>query len=657
LLHCTTLDADGKECERRDVFRKLIPVIIIGLSTPALAQRTANNAVTASDDAFGRAVGNERIGIYSTEDVRGFNPIEAGNVRIEGLYFDQQSQPSSRLIDSSAVRVGYAARNYPFPAPTGIADLKLERFEGKRVLSFDIEHEDRANFTGSVQAKIPLIGDRLGISAGFGFRFANIPQGRNGRFNSEAVMLSWKPYDGGQVDAFLSRFNFVNGRVQPILYAAGDFVPPQINRDVQLGQAWARVKSTGLTHGIIAKLPVGAFKIEVGLFRSIRDDPRSYAELLFGTAADGRAANRVLIADADNVAASTSGEVRISHVWQGAKLRHTLMATLKGRDQSRAYGGQRRIAFGASVAGTADPRPEPTVTYGANDVSSVRQFTAGLGYDVQWKGRGSLGFAVQKSAYRKDTRFANPALPPLESRDKPVLFSVSGAVSILPQLSVYGGYVRGLEESPVAPDNAANRNEAPPAIRTRQNDAGFRYAITSKLSLIAGLFAVRKPYYNLDAAQRFRQLGMVTNRGVEVSVAGTVLPGLTLVAGTLLLDPRISGAQVTAGILGQRPVGSFKRHSIANFDWKPGGQQRWSFDLAFDSYSAATGNALNRFVAPARQTVGLGTRYRFTLGQTKLLLRGQVTNLFDNYGWKVSSGGGFTYTLPRTFVVNLAADL
>ncbi|HKN41271.1 MAG TPA: TonB-dependent receptor, partial [Sphingomicrobium sp.] len=57
-----------------------------GLSTPALAQRTGENAVTSAEDAFGTSVGNETIGLYSTDEVRGFSPAVAGNIRIDGLY-------------------------------------------------------------------------------------------------------------------------------------------------------------------------------------------------------------------------------------------------------------------------------------------------------------------------------------------------------------------------------------------------------------------------------------------------------------------------------------------------------------------------------------------------------------------------------------------
>ena len=85
----------------------LTALVLLGMaSSPlALAQRTQDNATAKSDDAFGRSVGNESVGIYNPDDVRGFSPIDAGNVRLEGLYLDRQTDPTQRLIEGSAIRV------------------------------------------------------------------------------------------------------------------------------------------------------------------------------------------------------------------------------------------------------------------------------------------------------------------------------------------------------------------------------------------------------------------------------------------------------------------------------------------------------------------------------------------------------------------------
>jgi iron complex outermembrane receptor protein len=67
--------------------------------------------------------------MYGPQGVRGFSPQVAGNVRIDGLYFDQQGYLSNRVVDGSTIRVGVSESAYPFPAPTGIVDYSLRSAE------------------------------------------------------------------------------------------------------------------------------------------------------------------------------------------------------------------------------------------------------------------------------------------------------------------------------------------------------------------------------------------------------------------------------------------------------------------------------------------------------------------------------------------------
>ena len=78
-------------------------------SFSAHAQRADENAVTAADDAFGTRVGNEGVGLYDMRNARGFDPQQAGNNRIEGLYFDIQGMFGNRLTKSQTIRIGLSA--------------------------------------------------------------------------------------------------------------------------------------------------------------------------------------------------------------------------------------------------------------------------------------------------------------------------------------------------------------------------------------------------------------------------------------------------------------------------------------------------------------------------------------------------------------------
>ena len=96
-------------------------------STAATGARATENAVRSAGDAFGTSIGRETIGLYNADNVRGFSPTQAGNVRIDGLYFDQVWGLNPRLRLTTTIRVGLLALGSPFPAHTGIVDYAFRK--------------------------------------------------------------------------------------------------------------------------------------------------------------------------------------------------------------------------------------------------------------------------------------------------------------------------------------------------------------------------------------------------------------------------------------------------------------------------------------------------------------------------------------------------
>jgi iron complex outermembrane receptor protein len=174
--------------------------------------------------------------------------------------------------------------------------------------------------------------------------------------------------------------------------------------------------------------------------------------------------------------------------------------------------------------------------------------------------------------------------------------------------------------------------------------------------LIAGAFEIEKPYHGLDNRNLFRRLGTVRHRGIEGSVSGSPAPGLTLVAGGVLLDARISGEEVSAGTIGRRPIGTPSRTLIANVDWRVPAHDALSFDVAVEHRGPIHGDAANAVRVPARTIVDLGMRYRFRLGEAPAVLRVQATNLFDAYGWDVRGNNAFSYVEGRQVSARVTVD-
>jgi iron complex outermembrane recepter protein len=634
----------------------LTGTLLAACANPVAAQRSQENAATAAGDAFGKAVGNERVGLYTVDDIRGFNPIDAGNARIEGLFFDQQDRPTPRLISGSTIRVGITAQNYPFPAPTGIVDYRLRPLTKTPQGSIDFDISSSGGRSVTIEASLPIIGDKFGITAGAAAREFIQPQGDRFFVRSFATSLVWHPVGRATVSAFASGIEGSGNRVGPVIFPAGNFLPPRIERSRPIGQAWTQRNNSSRLFGATLLLPIGPVRLESGLFKSRREADISFSDLLRGTLPTGVVTNRVIIADANNLDDSLSGEARLVHDWRSGDIQHHVYATIRGRSKQRRFGGARTVFSGGSTVAAVEIT-RPAISFGVDDRDQVRQITYGLGYGAEWARRGSITLSLAKSNYSKTTTFANPALAQQRLNDNPLLYSANASIIVTKRFALYGGFVRGLEESLSAPEIAVNRGESPPAILTRQVDAGVRYTITPDLSLVAGVFSVKKPYFNLDAGLRFGQLGVIENRGVELSLAGRVAPGVSVVAGTVFLDPRISGVAVTSGRIGSRPVGSVTRRSTLTLDWKPEGQKAWSFDGAIESTSERTANLSNALRVPARATLALGTRYRFSLGKTPVLLRVLVNNVFNEYGYLVSSSGGFTASAERAVTGQLIFDL
>ena len=628
-----------------------VTAILLATAAPALAQRAGENAVASAQDAFGTSVGSERVGLYFPQSARGFSPVQAGNVRINGLYFDYQNDLNSRLVSGSNVRVGLTAQGYPFPAPTGVADFAL-RLPGKEAVASTVV--GIGPFGGTrveLDAQLPVTGT-LGIAAGVGVNRDELSYGGHRRLVSAAAVARWRPTETLEVVPFWSMLDNSGDEGQPIIFTAGAFLPPKIERRRYFGPEWAQNESQGFNSGLLATYTAGDWTLRGGAFRSVSRQERNFNVLYLNTSREGDADRQVIQEEGRRVA-STSGELRLTRqLIEGDRL-HLVHLMTRGRMLDRRIGGSRRFDFGRGPIDEPLDVPQPDFVRGPQTTDEVRQFTGGLGYEGRWRGVGELSLGVQRTFYRKEVVRPSGALPVTEA--SPWLFNGALSIFATPGLVFYAGYSKGLEESPVAPEIATNRGEAPPAIITEQKDAGFRLKLSKGLSLVAGVFDVRKPYFALDPSKEFRQLGEVRNRGVEASLAGQITPRLSIVLGAVFLDAKVGGDAVELGLIGRRPVGSIGRVITGAANWEVRWVEGLSLDLAYESSSARNANAANTLVIPARYILAPGARYRFDLFGKPATLRAQVPSVNKPYGFS-NIGEGFYYNPPRRFQMSLTTD-
>jgi iron complex outermembrane receptor protein len=635
------------------VFAATLLAAGVGAPPNVFAQRAEENVTTGSEDAFGRSIGNESIGIYNESDVRGFSPIEAGNVRLEGLYFDRLGTLTSRLIEGSTIRVGIASQSYPFPSPTGIVDYDLRRVGARQVISALVNYGPFDGLGAEVDVQIPLLGEELGVATGLGLYRDGFPWGGENEAISFAIAPQWRPSEDFELRPFFARIGFREEESEPLMLTAGGALPPKVRREHYYGQEWSTNEGEILNYGVIGAARLGEWTARLGLFESVFAPDAQFAELFTDIDASG-ASNEVVVALPESRFASKSGELRLSRVFDEGERRHTLQFAARGRLQKRRYGGDDVIDIGAVQLGVGRPVEQPDFVFGEQSHDEVEQHTFGTAYELQWAGRGEMSVGLQKTSYSKSVETPTATLP--DSRADPLLKYATATVNATDRLAFYASYTEGLEESPVAPNNAVNRNEAAPALETEQYDAGVRWSAFANMKLIAGVFNVEKPYFDLDAAGFFTELGAVKHRGVEFSFAGNPRDDLTVIVGTRWLDAKVSGPTVEAGLIGDEPVGSARQYSLATAEYRFAGTGA-SIDATVEHITRQAATTDNSVYVPARAVMHIGGRYRFTMFEKPVTLRLLVQNVTDEYGWTAWSSGAYTYNSPRRFTVYVTADL
>ena len=144
----------------------------------------------------------------------------------------------------------------------------------------------------------------------------------------------------------------------------------------------------------------------------------------------------------------------------------------------------------------------------------------------------------------------------------------------------------------------------------------MRVDLAPKLRAVAGLFDLSRPYFGFDQANRYVRIGTTRSRGAEFSLSGSLTDQLTLVAGGVVLSPRVAADPAASGAIGRRPVGIPGHIFSIDANWDAASLVRGlSFDAALSHRGQTPATTDNVVTLPPRAQLDLGTRYRFTRWQ------------------------------------------
>jgi len=177
------------------------------------------------------------------------------------------------------------------------------------------------------------------------------------------------------------------------------------------------------------------------------------------------------------------------------------------------------------------------------------------------------------------------------------------------------------------------------------------------MKLVAGVFDVRKPYFSTDEANAYTVLGDVRHRGAELSLSGNPVDGLNIVAGAVLMQPRVTGEAVELGRVGRKPLGQPATVLRVNADYRFAFLPGLSVDLALSWYGSRPASRDNLVSVDPYAMIDIGARYRFKLGKSPATFRVQMQNVTNRYVWDVVGSNSYGLMDKRRVSAFLAVDI
>lgn len=643
----------------RRALAAFLAMIALGFAIPAHAQSATNDATAESQDAFGNQVGLESTGTYTEFDARGFSPLDAGNSRIEGIYFDQVWNLPSRLRRSTAIRVGFAAVDTPFVAPTGVVDQQLHPRPTEPGNTLIYNRYWYGGYFNEWEYRMP-INDRFAVRGGIGFAKIGQSDGADGK--SYAVTLRGFARIGDmELSPFYAFGENTRDEAKPLAIVSAGYLPKVPPARKYLGQDWAFAtrdyRNTGAT---LKGAVIGDLSFRGGIFRSVSDRKTNFAEI-YDIRAGGDQARHLVLADPAHDIRSTSGEGLF--VWRsGSKgVSHRIFAGYRARNRVTETGGSQVFDFGLVPYGIRDLHPEPEFNFAEVNRGSVRQSSWMAAYVGAIEGLGQINLGLQKARYRASIRNGESGAVD-RTRSDPWLYNASLLVELSPSLSAYVATQRGLEDSGIAPGNATNRDEQLQAVKSSQYEGGLRWDF-GKVQLVLAAFQITKPYFSYDASRRFVVLGDQRHRGVEASLAGQLLDRLHVVAGAVVMDPVVTGPGREAGLVGSRPIAVRKVFARVDMNYRTDLPGNLVLTGSFEYRGRTRATAAPIAHLGGRQLtvdpfwyVDLGTRQTVRIGKTTIGVRMIVRDVFDKAGWFVTAADVVVPSLRRSLLVTVTAD-
>lgn len=523
-------------------FRDMAPLDVPQTSNVVTREVLDAQATTGLFGALRNTAGVTRSQLsgstYDNISIRGILVENRSNYRLNG------SLPIINLIDipmenKERVEVlkGASSLYYGFVPPSGIVNLVTKRAGKVPITNLSV----LANSYGGANFHVDL-GRRFGSAQEFGARI-NLLAGREDigihNFSGYRALASGA-FDWRVTDKLSLKFDVEHYRKEVSEQAAiqapaavnGVITLPHVpDNRLNLAGEWQKYDAEATNLLLRADYAISdnwALLFEVGKAQTRRD--RNFSQFQNFNLVTGQGTlrtffNRGQVWDNENIRAEVFG--RLPGKW----ITHEVSLGFTGNSRSQDPRTSSTVDVSQNLYNPIDiAQRSPTVPFGPNP-SKITDLGIYLSDRVligeKWQAmlgvRGSFYESVGATTHYKADN-VNP--------------SVSLMYKPIPNVSIYGSYIEGVEESGQAPANRANNGEILAPALSKQKEIGIKAMVAQGILLQVAAFDIKRSSTTVDSANRFVLNGMAQYRGVELAASGEVTKQLSLIASALFMEAR-----------------------------------------------------------------------------------------------------------------------
>ncbi len=306
-----------------------------------------------------------------------------------------------------------------------------------------------------------------------------------------------------------------------------------------------------------------------------------------------------------------------------------------------------------------EPKAGPPFTGRNFDSSTTYQQGINAGDTIRFSETWSTRLAVSQDWFHVDNYNAKAkALP--EYANSGLSPTASLLYKPVSNVTAYATYASSLQAgdlapgAPGAPKTVANAGQSLPPYRSKEIEAGIKASL-AKIDFTAAIFRIQRPFANIDLTDNlFKISGRQVNKGLELSVVGELVSGLTVYGGVTWLNARLEDTGLAA-TNDRTYVGAPKVKGNTLFEYRIPALERLVAVFDWQFSGPRPGNDTNSFYAAGYNLFDIGVRYSANLAGKNVTWRLAVNNVTDRNYWSTVAPSNLTGANTGNLLAHLGA--